>query len=453
MSLFDSKQIYKVSEVTRIIKSILESSPISNLWIEGEVSNFASHPSGHLYFTLKDQNSQISCVIFKSAAEKIKFIPEDGISIILYGKLTVYEPRGNYQIIGTRVEPLGLGALQLAFEQLKHKLAEEGLFDPMHKKPIPLVPRRIGIITSPSGAAIRDMLSIIGKRFYNMSILIHPVMVQGETAPKEIADAIKTMNEIGNLDVIIVGRGGGSIEDLWAFNEEIVARSIYESQIPIISAVGHEIDFTIADFVADLRAPTPSAAAEMVVAKKTELLNTLYNYNSRMDTAIRNVLNFYQIRLERVLRKLHSLDSRDKIHTYQQTIDYLLTRATNAIGKSIEQRKLRLSFYKERLTLIGLNIRVLETRQKVNNMKQRIISGMKFYLSSLYDKLGTLNARLTALNPLSVLERGYSISLLQNRIIRSISEVSIGDIIEVRLKDGIIISEVKDKEGKKCLIE
>lgn len=448
MSLFDFKQIYKVSEVTKIIKSILESSPISNLWIEGEVSNFTSHPSGHLYFTLKDQDSQISCVIFKYAAERIKFIPEDGISVVLYGKLTVYEPRGNYQIIGTRVEPLGLGALQLAFEQLKQKLAEEGLFDLAHKKPIPLVPRRIGIITSPSGAAIRDMLSIIGKRFYNISILIHPVTVQGENAPKEIADAIKTMNKIGNLDVIIIGRGGGSIEDLWAFNEEVVARSIYESQIPIISAVGHEIDFTIADFVADLRAPTPSAAAEMVVAKKAELFNTLYNYNSRMNAAIRNILNSYQIRFERNLRKLLSLDSRNRIHTYQQTIDYLLIRAKNAISKTIEQKKSRLNFCKERLTLIGLNTKVLETRQKVNNMQQRIISGMKLYLSFFYDKLVTLNARLNALSPLSVLQRGYSISFLRNRIIRSISEISIGDIIEVRLKDGIIISEVKDKEEK-----
>lgn len=446
MSLFDLKHIYTVSEVTRIIKSILESSPISDLWIEGEVSNFTNHSSGHLYFTLKDKNSQISCVIFKYSAERLKFMPEDGLNIVLYGKLTVYEPRGNYQIIGTRVEPLGLGALQLAFEQLKQKLFAEGFFDQSHKKTIPLVPRRIGIITSSSGAAIRDMLSIISKRFYNVSILIHPVTVQGETAGKEIADAIKTMNEIGDIDVIIIGRGGGSIEDLWAFNEEIVARSIYASQVPIISAVGHEIDFTIADFVADYRAPTPSAAAEMVIAKKDELIKTIYNLNNKMDAEVKNLLNVYKIRLDRDLRKLMMLNGMDKIHTLQQTVDYLITGAESAINKLIEQKKLHLNFYKERLLIIGLKTKVLETRQKIINMEHRIKSSMKFYLGSISDKFGILTARLEALSPLSVLLRGYSISFLHNKILKDISEVSIGDIIEVRLKNGIIISEVKDKK-------
>ncbi len=448
MSLFDSKQKYTVSEVTRIIKSILESSPISELWIEGEVSNFTRQPSRSLYFTLKDKDSQISCVIFKYSAKGLKFMPEDGVSILLYGKLTVYEPRGNYQIIGTRVEPLGLGALQLAFEQLKQKLSAEGLFDQSHKKPIPLVPKRIGIITSPAGAAIRDMLSIISKRFYNVSILIHPVTVQGESAGKEIADAIKTMNEIGDLDVIIIGRGGGSIEDLWAFNEEIVARSIYASKIPIISAVGHEIDFTIADFVADYRAPTPSAAAEIVIAKKDELLKTIYNFNSRMNSAMKNHINFYKIRLDRSIHKLLSLSGKDRIYTLQQTIDYLMIRAENAINKTIEQKKLRLNSYKERLSNIGLSAKILETRQKVINTEQRINSSIKLYLSSVSDKLSALTGRLEALSPLSVLKRGYSISFLHNRIIKDISEISIGDIIETRLKNGIIISEVKEKEEK-----
>lgn len=449
MSLFSYRQIFKVSEVTKIIKSILESSPISDLWIQGEVSNLTSHPaSGHLYFTLKDENSQISCVIFRYAAERLKFIPQNGISIVLYGQLTVYEPRGNYQIVGTKVEPIGLGALQLAFEQLKQKLLAEGLFDQSHKKAIPLLPRRIGIITSPSGAVIRDMLSIISKRFYNVSILIHPVTVQGETASREIADAIRTMNEVGNLDVIIIGRGGGSIEDLWAFNEEIVARSIYESQIPIISAVGHEVDFTIADFVADYRAPTPSAAAEMVIPKKDELLKTIYSINSRMCSAIKNTLNSYRVRFDKDLQKLLSLDNRNRINTFQQTIDYLLVRATNAISKSIEQRRSLLSSYKERLQYIGLNTKVLENRQKVKELEHRIISCMRLYLNSISDKLEMLTARLEALSPLSVLQRGYSISFFRNRIIRSISEVSIGDIIEVRLKNGIIISEVKGKEEK-----
>ena len=272
--MLEARQIYKVSEVTGIVKRTLENSPIASLWLEGEVSNFVRHSSGHLYFTLKDSKSQIKCVIFRSSADRLRFAPESGISIILYGKLTVYEPRGEYQIIGTRVEPLGIGDLQLAFEQLKNRLGAEGLFDEAHKKPIPLVPQRVGVITSPTGAAIRDILNVMGRRFSNVSILIHPVSVQGNAAPGEIAAAIDTMNAVGGLDVLIVGRGGGSVEDLWAFNEEVVARSIYASEIPVISAVGHEIDFTISDFVADYRAPTPSAAALLVPARRSQSLSS-----------------------------------------------------------------------------------------------------------------------------------------------------------------------------------
>ncbi|MDQ1327975.1 MAG: exodeoxyribonuclease large subunit [Candidatus Poribacteria bacterium] len=354
MSLFETRHIYEISELTRLIKLLFEESPISEVWVQGEVSNLSRPFSGHLYFKLKDKNSQVDCVIFKSLADKLRFAPEDGISIILQGKLTVYEPRGTYQIIGSRVEPLGVGALQLAFEQLKQRLETEGLFDPAHKKPIPFMPRKIGVITSATGAAIRDILTILRRRFYNVHILIHPVAVQGESAAKEIAGAIDAMNKIGGIDVLIVGRGGGSIEDLWAFNEEVVARSIYASEIPVISAVGHEIDFTISDFVADYRAPTPSAGAEMVIPNKADLIRTLDSLKNRLYLSMYNQMELMQRRLETNQRRLMSSDARNRIQFFQQSIDYLLQRVYNILSNSIERKKRILSEYQGRLLYAGL---------------------------------------------------------------------------------------------------
>ncbi|MEE9165043.1 MAG: exodeoxyribonuclease VII large subunit, partial [Nitrospinota bacterium] len=261
------RQVYTVTEITRAIKFSLETE-FPRVWIEGEISNLRIPSSGHMYLTIKDEESQIKVVMFRSGKSQLKFGPKDGDQVIVKGKITVYEPRGEYQIVIDYMEPKGIGALQLAFQQLKEKLSKEGLFDEELKKSLPLLPQKIGIITSPTGAAVRDILNIIDRRFPNVHILIAPVKVQGEGAAQEIAAAVKDLNKIKGVDVIIVGRGGGSIEDLWAFNEEVVARAIFESEIPVISAVGHEIDFTISDFVADLRAPTPSAAAELVVRDK-----------------------------------------------------------------------------------------------------------------------------------------------------------------------------------------
>jgi len=258
------EKIYTVSELTREIKQVLETG-FPCLWVEGEISNFKRHSSGHLYFTLKDENSQIRCAMWRYRANDLIFRPEDGMKVLVQGNLQVYEPGGYYQIIVQQVQPAGVGELQLAFEQLKKKLYAEGLFDEAHKKPIPIFPERIGVITSPTGAAIRDIISVITRRFPIAQIILAPVRVQGPGAKEEIVQAIQDFNEFGEVDVLIVGRGGGSLEDLWAFNEEVVARAIFTSKIPIISAVGHEIDFSISDFVADRRAPTPSAAAEMAV--------------------------------------------------------------------------------------------------------------------------------------------------------------------------------------------
>ena len=295
--------IYKVSELTSSIKAVLEDS-FSNIWVEGEISNFTAHASGHFYFTLKDDKSELKCAFFRSDNEKLRFQIKDGMHAICFGIVGVYEKRGQYQLYVSEVEQKGVGALQLAFEQLKERLFKEGLFEESHKKPAPVLPDRIGIVTSPTGAAIRDMLHVLKKRFANVEIIINPVKVQGEGAKEDIANAIQEFNRLNNVDVIIIGRGGGSLEDLWAFNEELVARAIYNSRIPIISAVGHEIDWTISDFVADLRAPTPSVAAELVIAKKSELVEKLDDFEKRLRDYPLNIVNEYAQRLDEIEKDL-----------------------------------------------------------------------------------------------------------------------------------------------------
>src|SRR5512136_2779310 len=271
MDIFADKRILTVSRLTALIRSTLEEN-FEHVWVEGEVSNLSTPSSGHLYFTLKDAGAQLRCVMFKGAVRNLRFRLKDGMGLILRGRITVYEQRGDYQLIAEYAEPLGIGALQLAFEQLKERLVREGLFDESRKKPLPVLPQRIGVVTSPTGAAIHDILTVVNRRFANVQILIVPVRVQGDGAAAEIAAAIDDVNRYGAVDVMIVGRGGGSLEDLWAFNEEAVARAIARSRIPVISAVGHETDYTIADFAADLRAPTPSAAAELAVKDRDELV-------------------------------------------------------------------------------------------------------------------------------------------------------------------------------------
>lgn len=312
----NGRYIYTVSELTSSIKSILEDS-FPHIWVEGEISNFKSHSSGHFYFTLRDGKSELKCVFFRSDNEKIKFEIKDGMLVYCSGRISIYEKQGAYQLYVSSMEPKGMGALQLAFEQLKEKLFKEGLFDESHKKPIPLLPDRIGIITSPTGAAIRDILHVLNKRFSNVEIIIYPVKVQGDGAKEEIVCAIEDFNKFNNIDVIILGRGGGSLEDLWAFNEEIVVRAIYNSKIPIISAVGHEIDWTISDFVADVRAATPSVAAELVIAKKSELIERLGYYEEKLKDFPLDIVREYEQRIDEyadglALRFRHYLELKEE---------------------------------------------------------------------------------------------------------------------------------------------
>lgn len=310
------RYIYTVSQLSASIKIVLEDS-FQNIWIEGEISNFDRPSSGHFYFTLKDERSELKCVFFKSSNEKIKFEIKDGMQVLCCGRISIYEKRGVYQLYVTKMEPRGVGELQLAFEQLKEKLFKEGLFEEAHKREIPLLPERIGIVTSVTGAAIRDILHVLDKRFSNVEVIINPVRVQGDGAREEIASAIEEFNALKNVDVMIVARGGGSLEDLWAFNEEIVARAIYNSKIPVISAVGHEIDWTISDFVADMRAPTPSVAAEIVIAKKSELESRLDEIEKKITGFPSDIVKEYEQRLDEienglVLRFRHYMELKEE---------------------------------------------------------------------------------------------------------------------------------------------
>jgi len=394
------KHIYTVSELTKYIRQIIENS-FPAVWVEGEISNFTYHTSGHMYFSLKDAGSVVPCAMFKRSNERLKFKLKDGLKVIAFGKISVYEPRGSYQFIIEEMEPKGIGALQLQFQQLKEKLHKEGLFDQAHKVAIPNLPTRIGIVTSPTGAAIRDILNIARRRFSNIEIIIYPVRVQGEGSKDEIAAAIRDFNKLDNIDVMIVGRGGGSLEDLWAFNEEVVARAIYDSDIPVISAVGHEIDFTIADFVADLRAPTPSAAAELVIPRKEDLVNSIDTNTTRLKNALVNILDTMAQRLAR-LRDSYALKQPLKmVEQYEQMIDDLRKDMAIRIDHLVKMRA---------------------------------------------ENFNLLAQKLEALSPLSILNRGYSISarLADGKIIKAVGDIAVGDKVETKLGKGRFISKVEE---------
>ena len=383
-------KILTVSELTRMIKGSLEES-FPHVWLQGEISNFKRHTSGHLYFTLKDEAAQISGVMWRSRAENLLFSPEDGMEVQARGAITVYPPRGNYQIDVVRMLPVGIGELQLAFEQLKRKLEAEGLFDPAKKKPIPEFPHAIGVITSPTGAALQDIRSVLERRQPSVEVVVLPVRVQGPGAAEEIAVAIREMNQYGDIDVLIIGRGGGSLEDLWAFNEEVVARAIYQSSIPVISAVGHEIDFSISDFVADLRAPTPSAAAEMAVRDRAEILDILGNYCYSMKQNLTERVKTFRDRVGSLVASYSFNRPKDLLLQYSQRID------------EIER------------SLTSVTARMLERSQ---------------------GELATLTQTLEALGPRNVLKRGYVIVMKDGKTIMRARGLEEGDKTELRFHDG-----------------
>lgn len=394
-----SPTVFSVTELNNYVKRILDNDEnLKNVFVTGEISNFKNHYSGHMYMTIKDEGGAIKAVMFSSYASRLKFVPENGMKVIIFGSVSLYNKDGSYQLYITDMQPDGVGALNLAYEQLKEKLQNEGLFNAEFKKPIPEFPQKIGVMTAPDGAAVRDIFSILKRRYPVAEIVFCPVAVQGERAAPEIAKAIKLFNEQNAADVLIVGRGGGSLEDLWAFNEEIVARAIFESKIPVISAVGHETDFTIADFVSDLRAPTPSAAAELAVPDIFELKSELLGLKQHLSVLMRNMLTGEKERLEN---------------------------------------------FEKQITILSPSNKIINSRQELSNLYEKVVNSINLKLNDEKAKISLLSSKLNALSPLEVLSRGYSISYKNEMPIKSVGDVKTGDNIKIRVTDGEFFAEVK----------
>lgn len=435
MDLFEQRKIYSVYSLTTEIKGTLEKLGI--IWVQGEISNFKHHSSGHMYFSLKDDRAQIKAACFRNSNLYLKFRPEDGLEVIARGRISVYEPRGDYQLIVETMEPKGLGSLQLAFEQLKEKLRKEGLFDQERKVPLPLLPQKIGIVTSPTGAAIRDMLRILKRRNASLNVLIYPAKVQGSGAAEEIAEGIRFLNTRADIDVIIVGRGGGSIEDLWAFNEEIVARSISQSKIPVISAVGHEVDFTIADFVADLRAPTPSAAAELVSGTRDDLRVTVQSLGARLLQAMRRSIEGRRLELERLARNRSFNVAPNMIRDFQQRFDEATLRLKQAAANHVSNIRHRERMLHTRLVRIDLRQIIVRWREKVAHNHQAITSSIKVLLQQASSRLQGAVGKIDALSPLAILQRGYAICRdAGGGIVKDAARTTVGERVAIILAKG-----------------
>ncbi len=443
MDLFAQRKIYSVYDITSEIKRSLDKLGI--VWIQGEISNFKRHSSGHLYFSLKDERAQVKAAFFRNNNMYLKFRPEDGMEVLARGRLSVYEPRGDYQIIVEYMEPVGLGSLQLAFDQLKEKLRKEGLFDDAHKVSLPLLPQKVGIVTSPTGAAIRDILRILKRRNASLDVLLYPVKVQGAGAAEEIAAGIRYLNSRNDIDVIIVGRGGGSIEDLWAFNEEIVAQAIFRSELPLISAVGHEVDFTIADFVADLRAPTPSAAAEMVSGAREDLRVSVSSLRGRLCQSIRRGIERRRLDLERLAHNRAFTVAPNKIRDLQQRFDEGTLRMAQAMHRfalAIRHRERMLSM---RLSTLDLRRFIHHREDILARNHQQLISGIKALLHRERARFEIAIGKIDALSPLAILQRGFALCRdARGTIIKSASVVSPGDRVRVTLASGELNCQVEE---------
>jgi len=441
----EQPHVYSVSEITRDVRAILEAA-FDKAWIEGEISNFRQAASGHAYFVLKDDKAQIKCVLFRGQRMGVKFKPEDGDQILLFGRVTVYEARGDYQVIVEAMEPKGLGALQKAFEQLKEKLAKEGLFDESRKKQLPEVPWKIGIVTSPTGAAIRDMIQVIRRRNPKMSILLYPAKVQGEGSAEEIAQGIKELNKRKDVDVLIVGRGGGSIEDLWAFNEEVVARAIAESEIPVVSAVGHEIDFTVADFVSDLRAPTPSAAAELVVPKLNDIVQDLQYLTNQMIERMEEDVEDYRERIRYLVDRRFFREPRQILEAPTQRLDEMVQRLLRGLDQWVLVKRGSLTQTVHRLFQASPGKNIQKLSEKRNDLVARLVRRLESQIKLKKEKLGGVAKGLDALSPLNVLDRGYSITTSQKtgKAVTSSKQVKKGDTVSIRLAKGQVDATVDE---------
>jgi exodeoxyribonuclease VII large subunit len=433
----EPRRVFSVSQLTDRIRTLLEER-FFEIWVEGEISNCRMWNTGHMYFTLKDANAQIKAVMFRSAIRYLRFKPQDGLRVVARGRITVYDPKGEYQIVCEHLEPEGLGARQLAFDQLKERLAREGLFDERRKRPLPSLPRKIGVVTSVDGAAVRDIIKVLRRRYANAHIIIRPARVQGEGAALDIARAIAAIGKVKGVDVVIVGRGGGSIEDLWAFNEEVVARAIAGCPVPTISAVGHETDVTIADFVADLHSPTPSAAAEMVVARKDDFCTRIDRLGHRVDAAMNG-------RLHRMRARLGGVESRPGYAGFATRIAMRGRRADDLTHQLLRALRARLGRRERAYQALRLALETFDVRRRFGTIRTRLVSADGRLRSSVDRRLHAADgrfrataARLESLSPLAVLGRGYSVCWNADRtaIVRDAAAVQQGDRVHVKLERG-----------------
>jgi len=442
-----TRRILTVSELTRGVRSLLESK-YAELWVEGEISNARLWKTGHLYFTLKDGSAQLKAVMFRSALRLQRFRPADGQHVIARGRLSVYEPKGEYQIVCEHLEPHGLGALQLAFDQLRQQLDREGLFKEDRKRPLPTLPRKIGVVTSLDGAAVRDIINVLSRRYPNVHVVIGPTRVQGEGAAAEIVHSLQALGQVPGIDVVIVGRGGGSIEDLWAFNEESVARAIAEMPVPVISAVGHESDFTISDFVADVRAPTPSAAAELVVAQKDEFTARILRLSERLRAAVRDGLQQRRTTIHRLETRPGLAGWPARLALRGRQVDELSHRLTRSTRRSLGARERQIHEWRLRLEALDLGRRLARVRTRLTEARGGLAAGGRATHRAREARVRVAVGRLESLSPLAVLARGYAVCWdeEQKQIIRDAATVSPGQQVHVKLDRGSLDCEVKKAE-------
>jgi len=430
-------QIFSVEQVNNILRGLIETN-IGTIWIKGEISNFKPHSSGHFYFSLKDSKAQISAMMFRGHNSKLKFKPHDGLEVIVRGKITVYEPRGTYSIACEMMEPVGAGALQKQFEQLRDKLKTEGLFDPSRKQPIPTYPKTVAIVTSPTGAAIQDILNIMNRRARGVQVIVVPAIVQGAAAAPSLVEAFKKA-ELLKPDVIIIGRGGGSIEDMWCFNDEKLARTIADSKIPVISAVGHEIDFTICDFVADLRAPTPSAAAELVAKSSHEIIQKLEQLERLLRLAIQRRLQHKQQSL--LLQAKRLIDPKKKLQDLFIRNDDLYSRLELAMTNYFSFASRDIQVLRSRL-ISPLQV-IQQKRALVQRQEQQLKNNLKENITEFKFRVENSMALLDSLSPLKVVDRGYSITTKGKDVVKSVKQVKVGDLLSIKVSDGQIETEIK----------
>lgn len=431
-----------VSQLNDRVQHVLENG-IGDQWVEGEISNVKLMPAGHWFFSLKDDHAQVRAVVWKTNARLLKMKPRDGLKVLVRGTVKVWAPRGEYQLSVEVLEPLGKGALQQAFEDLKDKLGREGLFDPRRKRPLPVLPRRVGVVTSPTGAVVQDIVRVLAQRFANLDVLLYPARVQGPDAAGEVAQGVRVLNGLGCVDVVIVARGGGSLEDLWPFNDEVVARALAGSKVPTISAVGHETDVTIADFVADVRAATPSAAAEKVVQAKQDLVARIDALARRRDAALERVVTRLRTRVGRVTEHRVFEAERGRVRARRLQVGALATRMDQALRRAAERARARLRRADERTDAFRFDRQVAHRRERLAALDRRLGARLASTVDLRRTRLGGLAAHLDALSPLAVLGRGYALAWRgDGQLLRDAREVAPGDAVRVRLAEGEIEAQV-----------